>query len=67
MPTSWPRKPKACRPSSIVVSLFSGAGFRGNVRLLSHDDGSIAPKVTLVTAIEGNWEYFVRFVQLSEA
>eukprot|EP00966_Prymnesium_polylepis_P267254 6173728-Prymnesium_polylepis.1 len=41
----------------------SGASFRGTIHLLSHDDGSIAPRVTFVTDIEGNWEYFERFVQ----
>eukprot|EP00966_Prymnesium_polylepis_P334388 7389761-Prymnesium_polylepis.2 len=39
----------------VVMRRTSGASFRATIRLLSHDDGSIAPKVTFVTDIEGNW------------
>eukprot|EP00966_Prymnesium_polylepis_P291899 6741537-Prymnesium_polylepis.1 len=42
-------------------------GFKGSVRLLSHDDGAVAPKVAFITDIEGNWDYFERFVDRSEA
>ena len=41
--------------------------FRPTVRILSHDDGSVAPKVSFITDIEGNWEYFQRYVELCDA
>ena len=51
----------------VAMRRTGGASFRATIRLLSHDDGSIAPKATFVTDIEGNWEYFVQYVARSEA
>eukprot|EP00966_Prymnesium_polylepis_P078890 1828559-Prymnesium_polylepis.1 len=51
----------------LAMGSLQGHSFRGTIHLISHDDGSLAPKVTFVTDIEGNWEYFERFVQRCEA
>eukprot|EP00966_Prymnesium_polylepis_P293746 6783709-Prymnesium_polylepis.1 len=48
------------------MSKMSGASFRGTIHMLSHEVGSDL-KVAFVTDIEGNWEYFERFVERSEA
>eukprot|EP00966_Prymnesium_polylepis_P242010 5597000-Prymnesium_polylepis.1 len=41
--------------------------FRVPIRLISHDDGTLASNVTFVSDIEGNWEYFEHFVRISAA
>ena len=41
--------------------------FRKKILLVSGSDGSIAPNVTFITDIEGNWEFFERYVTQCEA
>eukprot|EP00966_Prymnesium_polylepis_P094575 2189241-Prymnesium_polylepis.4 len=45
----------------------SGAMLRGTIPVLSYDDGPVAPRVSFLTDIEGNWEYYENFVERSEA
>ena len=51
----------------LVAMRLRPEAFRPTVRILSHDDGSVAPNVSFITDIEGNWEYFQRYVEMCDA